>query len=155
MQAIIAVNPANPTPQPAVVLSLETISILFGIGVSASILIGAFIKIVSRFNAITNEIQNLHKTLEEHAAIEGHKGLIVQLELVKKDVYSLDKKLDLHLQAYVNRTETVQFLIGQLDQKIDHKTEQHHKKVDEVRGEVKEIEQFLQKHQSFVIRDKE
>ncbi len=143
------------TPQPSVVLTLETISILFGIAVSLSILAGAFIRIISRFNSINHEIENLHKSLDEHAAIEGHKGLIVQIELVKKDVYSLDKKLDLHLQAYVNRTETVQFLIGQLDQKIDHKSEQYNKKLEEAKGEIKEIEQFLQKHQSFVIRDKE
>jgi hypothetical protein len=92
--------------------------------------------------------------------ILGLVGIVYQLAQVERHIYDeIDKlkdsiiarisvnenKFDIHIQDYVNRKETVQYLLGSLDQKIEHK-------FGRLYGDFKEMQRFLEKHFYFRIR---
>ena len=56
-----------------------------------------------------------------------------------------EHSMRLHLQDYANRRESVEWRMGQLDQKINHKDER-------LRNQVKDVQLFLEKHLSFRVR---
>ncbi|QLE54839.1 hypothetical protein [Nostoc sp. TCL26-01] len=145
MNKIIAVNPSN--TQPTLTLTLESTGILLGILVSVSMLLGGTIKVITKFNTISNSIRDLREDLNSNTkALE-------QFKTLNSEVLVLDRKLDLHLQEYVNRKETVQFLMGQLDQKIDHNRKRWEEELQEVKGETKQLENYLQSHSGFKVRE--
>lgn len=89
----------------------------------------------------------------------GLVGIIYQLAAVERHIYEeIDRlkdsivaritvnetKFDVHAQDYVNRKETVQYLLGSLDSKIEHKFTRLHQ-------EFKEMQRFLEKHFYFRI----
>jgi len=89
-------------------------------------------------------------------------GIVYQIAQTERQIYDeIDKlkdsiiarisisenKFDVHVQDYVNRKETVQYLLGSLDQKIEHK-------FGRLYGEFKEMQRFLEKHFYFRIRDR-
>lgn len=87
-------------------------------------------------------------------------GIVYQIAQVERHIYDeIDKlkdsilarisinesKFDVHTQDYVNRKETVQYLLGSLDQKIEHK-------FSRLLEEFKEMQRFLEKHFYFKLR---
>ncbi|MBD2495012.1 hypothetical protein [Nostoc sp. FACHB-280] len=130
---LIAANSANPQ---GMTITLESTSIFLGIIVSMSMIVGVAIKAVSKFNSIANEIRDLREDLNKTATISD------TVREIHKDVLLLDKRFDVHLQDYENRKDTVQMILGQLNEKIDHKTQR-------LEREIEDIETYLQKEQSF------
>lgn len=74
------------------------------------------------------------------------------IDTVKDEAFArhlaLEKKLDVHLENYINRQEMMNMLTAQLDQKVDHKFGRCY-------GSIRDIEKYLQKHhnQAFRVRE--
>jgi hypothetical protein len=135
-------NPTKPTiavstysNSPVFTVTLETIGIFTGTLVSISILATVAIKLISNLNHISNSITQIKEDLKEHAN---------NAEKVRE----LDKKFDLHTQEYINRKDVIQMVLGQLDQKIDHKFKR-------VLFYTRDIQRFLQRDTAFQIREYE
>ncbi|MEH2128901.1 hypothetical protein [Nostoc sp.] len=124
----------NSSP-PGITLTLETTGILLGILVSASVLGGVCIKVISSINRISSSITQIEKTLEEQAR---------NTEKIRE----IDRTLALHIQEYVNRKDVVQMVLGQLNEKIDHKFRR-------VLFYTRDIQRFLQRDTDFKIREYE
>ncbi|MBH8553599.1 hypothetical protein I8751_14710 [Nostocaceae cyanobacterium CENA357] len=144
MNKIIMVDPGrNP---PGITLTLESTSTILGIAISLSMLVGIAIKVITKFNEVNGSIRDLKEDLNTHTkALDQFKGL-------HSEVLVLDRKLDLHLQEYTNRKETVQFLIGQLDQKIDHNRKRWEEELAKVNSDIKAVENYLQSQTTFKVR---
>ncbi len=65
-----------------------------------------------------------------------------------KKIRNLEKTLDLHIQEYVNRKDVMQMLLGQLDQKINHKFKR-------LLFYTRDLQRFLQRDTAFNIREYE
>ena len=118
---------------PGITVTLESTGIFLGILVSASVLAGVCIKVVSSISRISSSIAQIEKDLKEHA----DNG---------KRIDQLDRKLDLHLQEYINRKDVVQMLFGQINEKVDHKFKK-------VLFYTRDIQSFLQRDSDFKIRE--
>ena len=127
-------------------LNLEAIGILLGILVSTTVLLGLLIQYANKINKLEHNLQYLKQELLEHSSLEGHKVLIDKLNNSNVNLSRVEKALDLHVQDYVTRKEFIHFMIGQLDQKIDHK-------FSRLQSSVKDTEKFLQKSAGFRVRD--
>lgn len=112
---IIAVNPN--TPQQTPMITLEVTSVILGIIVSLLSIGGAFFKIISGFNSINSRI------LLQQKEIDDNKKILEQVEKNKMDFYALDKQFSNHIVDCSNNRDSVQMILGQLDQKIDHKAQ--------------------------------
>ncbi|MCC5618260.1 hypothetical protein LC605_24870 [Nostoc sp. CHAB 5836] len=66
---------------------------------------------------------------------------------------SIDKKIDIHLQDYVNYKDATLLAIRGNDERIDHKWKRTEDLFKEIKLEIKELQQFLHKHQDFKIRE--
>ncbi|MBW4425326.1 MAG: hypothetical protein KME50_12970 [Nostoc desertorum CM1-VF14] len=141
--------------QPTVTVSLESTGVFLGALVSLTILLGILIKIVSNFNKIANDIHDLKDDIKNHSNSEGHEKLLQQVRILQAQYNSYDKSLELHLLNFENRKEAVQFLFGQINEKIDHKSQRMETETKELRKEIKELQGFLNKREDFVIRNRE
>lgn len=130
------------TPNNGVFLSVDSIGVFLTMLVSVSILTTVAIRLISKFNHLNYSIKDLQDELDKHSESEGHERLITRV----RQLENLDKRLDLHIQDYINRKDTVQMLLGQLNEKIDHKSLRLH-------TSVRDIEKFLLREGSFKIRD--
>ncbi|MBN4003099.1 MAG: hypothetical protein HWQ58_15310 [Nostoc sp. LPT] len=86
-------------------------------------------------NQISNSITQIEKALEEQAR---------NTEKIRE----IDRTLALHIQEYVNRKDVIQMLLGQLNEKIDHKFKR-------VLFYTRDIQRFLQRDTDFKIREYE
>ncbi len=129
----IAVNEINHTP--GTVVTLEGTGIFLGILVSGSILLGFGFKIISNINRISLSIIQIEKDLKDFAD---------NAEKIRK----VESRLDLHIQEYVNRKDVQQMIMGQLDQKIDHKFKR-------LLFYTRDMQRFLNKDTAFQIREYE
>ncbi|MEH2434976.1 MAG: hypothetical protein V7K25_12105 [Nostoc sp.] len=128
-QSTVAVS--NSVSSPAITISLESVGIFTGILVSISVLGTLAVKLVSNLNNISASITQIKEDLKEHA------------DNAEK-IRDLDHKLDLHIQDYINRKDTVTLLIAQVTQTLEHRT-------NRLYTSMKDIENFLQM-QGFKIR---
>ncbi|MDZ7970870.1 MAG: hypothetical protein RM368_39115 [Nostoc sp. DedSLP03] len=131
-RTVVAVTPSN---SPGITLTLESTGIFLGILVSVSVLGGVAITVISKMNRISNSITQIEKTLEEQAR---------NAEKIRE----MDRTLALHIQEYVNRKDVIQMLLGQLNEKIDHKFKR-------VLFYTRDIQRFLQRDTDFKIREYE
>ncbi|MEH2216887.1 MULTISPECIES: hypothetical protein [unclassified Nostoc] len=122
-------------PQQGIVITLETTEIFLATLVSISILSGVAIRVISKMNTISSSITQIEKALKEQASNT-------------EKIARLDRTLDLHIQEYVNRKDVVQMVLGQLDQKINHKFKR-------LLFYTRDIQRFLQKGGNFTIREYE
>lgn len=126
--------------------NLEAIGILLGILVSATILLGLLIQFANKISKLETKLQYLHQELLEHGNLEGHKVIVEKLNSNSNQLHTLEKQLDVHIQDYINRKDLIQYMFGQLDQKVDHKFNRTY-------TSMKDIEKFLQKSNNFRIRE--
>jgi septal ring factor EnvC (AmiA/AmiB activator) len=152
IQKIISVLPDK--PQPTITISLESTGIFLGVLVSLTVLLGLLIKTVSSFNKIASDIHDLRDDIKNHSTSEGHEKLVQQVRILQTKCNSYENTLALHLQNFENRKEAVQFLFGQINEKIDNRSERIELEVKELKNEVKEIQGFLRKREDFVIRNR-
>lgn len=131
-QLTIAVTPSS---TPGITVTLETTGIFLGILVSASLLAGVAINVISKMNRISSSITQIEEAL---------KGYASNAEKIRE----LDKKFDLHIQEYVNRKDVVQMVMGQLDQKINHKFKR-------LLFYTRDIQRYMQKSSDFKMREYE
>lgn len=153
---IIAVNP-NPQTPPGVTITLENLGIFLGILVSLSLLIGVAIKGLSAINRISSSIEKIEEDLKEQAkVVEKARDLeaeyIERLRMLHAEFFErlskAESRLDLHMQDYVNRKDVVQMVMGQLDEKINHKFKR-------LLFYTRDMQRFLQKGTEFMIREYE
>ncbi|MGV0105141.1 hypothetical protein NSTCB13_03853 [Nostoc sp. DSM 114160] len=140
--------------QPTITVGLESTGVFLGIVVSLTVLLGSLVKIVSTFNKVASDIRDLKDDIKNHASSEGHERLLQQVRILQSEFNAHDKMLGIHLQNFENRKEAVQFLFGQLNEKIDNKSVRIEMEVKEIRKELKEVQGFLHKHEDFVIRNR-
>ncbi|OCQ96082.1 hypothetical protein BCD64_12055 [Nostoc sp. MBR 210] len=146
MKQVIAVNsPSQPQLQ-GMYITWESTGVVLGVLVSASMLVGIAVKVVSKFNSITNSIRDLREDLNSHTKS------LEQTQLLNDKLFTFEKRLDVHLQDYVNHKDADLLAINGLKEKIDHKAENAEKYFKELRIEIKDIQGFLQKQQNFKIR---
>jgi hypothetical protein len=130
---VIAVT--SPSSSPGITLTLESTGVFLGILVSVSALAGVAIKIISKMNSISASISQIELALKEQATNA-------------EKIRDLDKRFDLHIQEYINRKDVVQMVLGQLDEKINHKFKR-------LLFYTRDVQRFLQKDSSFIIREYE
>ncbi|MHC5720260.1 MAG: hypothetical protein ACYTX0_51575, partial [Nostoc sp.] len=66
---------------------------------------------------------------------------------------TIDRKVDIHLQDYVNHKDASLLQGNQLNEKINHTWNKTEKLFHEQKTDIKEIQGFLQKQQNFKIRE--
>ena len=133
---ILSVASSSNTPNPrGMVVTLESVEIVLAIIVSLSILAGIAIRIISKINTISLSIIQIEETLKEQT-------------LDAKKLQKLEHNVDLHIQAYLNKNDVTQMLLGQLDQKINHKFKR-------LLFYTRDIQRYLAKDTSFIIREYE
>lgn len=115
------------------VFSLEAVGVLLGGLVSIAILLGLLFGFVDKINRLEIKVKYLQAELAEHSSVSG-------------SINRVERALDLHLQDYTNRKESVQFLLGQLDEKIAHK-------FNRVASSINHIQRYLEKDGTFKIRE--
>lgn len=134
------------TPAPSVTLNIETTSIILAALVSASILLSSVIRIINNFSMIDNSIKALKDGLNSNTkALE-------EFKLLSQQILSIDKKLDIHLQEYLNRKDIIQLMLVQLNEKIDLNKENNESALELLRAELKDLENFLQTQSAFKTR---
>ena len=133
---ILSVASSSNTPNPrGMVVTLESVEIVLAIIVSLSILAGIAIRIISKINTISLSIIQIEETLKEQT-------------LDAKKLQKLEHNVDLHIQAYLNKNDVTQMLLGQLDQKINHKFKR-------LLFYTRDIQRYLAKDTCFIIREYE
>lgn len=120
---------------PGITLTIESTGVFLGILVSVSALAGVAIRIISKMNSISASISQIELALKEQANNA-------------EKIRHLEKTLDLHIQEYVNRKDVIQMVLGQLDQKINHKFKR-------LLFYTRDVQRFLQKDTNFNIREYE
>lgn len=130
------------TPAGGLLITLDSAGVFLTILVSVSVITTAIIKLISQFNHLNYSIKDLNDELEKHTLAEGHERLILRVNQLE----TLDKRLDLHIQDYINRKDTVQMLLGQLNEKIDHRSQRLH-------NSVRDVEKFLLREGRYKTRD--
>jgi hypothetical protein len=125
----------NSSPSPGITLTLESTGVFLGILVSVSALAGVAIRIISKMNSISTSINQIELSLKEQAANA-------------EKIRHLERTLDLHIQEYVNRKDVMQMLLGQLDEKINHKFKR-------LLFYTRDVQRFLQRDTAFTIREYE
>ncbi|MBC1218490.1 hypothetical protein GNF10_17335 [Nostoc sp. UCD121] len=123
------------TNSTGITLTLESTGILLGILVSASVLGAMAVQLITKMNKISSSIAQIEEAMKEHAR---------DAEKIRQ----LEKTLDLHIQEYVNRKDVIQMVLGQLDQKINHKFKR-------LLFYTRDVQRFLQKDTNFSIREYE
>ena len=104
---------------------------------------------------------NLKDLIELVMGLCGLIGIVYKLAAIERHIYEeIDRlkdsiiarisvnetKFDVHIQDYVNRKETVQYLLGSLDSKIEHKFKR-------LFDEFKDMQRFMAKHFYFQSRE--
>ncbi|MHC5614099.1 MAG: hypothetical protein ACYTXA_24670 [Nostoc sp.] len=148
---LIEINP-NPLLSP---INLQSISIFLGIIVSISVIATLFFKIVRKFNEIELGLKDVKDNLKSHSDGEGHEKVMEQFKILEKEIFSLDKRFDIHSQNYINRQEVVQMLLTQLNEKVDHKSQRWQGELKDVQTETKQLQKYLQKKEGFRVREDE
>ncbi|QSJ19728.1 hypothetical protein JYQ62_14045 [Nostoc sp. UHCC 0702] len=89
---------------------------------------------------ISSSIKRIEEELKKHAS---------NAERIR----DLDKRLDIHLEDYVNYKDATLLAINGNKERIEHKAEKTEEQFREVRIDIKEIQNFLHKQQNFIIRE--
>lgn len=131
-KSIIAVNSSS---NPGITLTLESTGIFLGILVSISVLGTLAVSVISKMNKISSSITQIEETLKTHAR-DAQK------------ISELERRFELHEQEYVNRKDVLQMVLGQINEKIDHKFKRS-------LFYTREIQRFLQRSTEFQIREYE
>lgn len=131
---------ASSSPSSSVTITTEAVGAIGGIIVSLVAVGTLCVQAVTKFNNLSNSIKEINNALKDHISREERLNKRVD------EVEKIENKLDIHIQDYVNRKDTVQMLIGQLNEKIDHK-------FNRIYNSMKQLEGYLQREGNFRIRE--
>lgn len=129
----------DPVPSPGIQVTLESVGVFLGIAGSISLLAGVFVSIISKINRISFSVEEIEGSLKSYAT---------NAEKIK----DLDKRLDVHLQDYVNYKDANLLEHNGLRERIDHKWERTEEEFKSVEADIKDLQSFLQKKDDFKIR---
>ncbi len=118
-----------------VFVNLENAGTVISIFVGLSVLAGIAITTISRINKMSYVLAQIEKTLSEQVAYT-------------KKLEQLDRDLASHIQEYINRKDIIQMVLGQLNEKIDHKFKR-------AIFYSRDIQKYLQRKTDFKIREYE
>ncbi|MEH2371761.1 hypothetical protein [Nostoc sp.] len=128
------------SPQPQITVSLQTTGIFLGVVGSIVMLGSVAINIISKINKISFSIAGLEEELKRYAS---------NAEKIK----DLEKRLEVHLQDYVNYKDAILLDRNGLRERIDHKWQRTEDEFKEVYSHIKDLQNFLQKKDDFKIRE--
>lgn len=143
----MSVNSIQQSPQPSLTISLESTGVILSGLVSLTILATVVIKLVSKFNFLNSEIQDLKEQLQESKQLFG------ELKLLQKEFQSLDKKLDIHIEHYSGHQNVVTLAINGSTELIKHKWERTEEEFQKTNSDVKDLQKYLQQRGDFRIRE--
>lgn len=143
----------KPTNQNEFTVSLEGTSLFLTIMVSASILLGIGLKLISNFHHITSELRDLREDLNTHSNTEGHLKILEQVGELQDKLIDFDKRFAVHAQDYVNYKDSELLRFNGTREAIAHKWQRTEHELDAIRASVKELQHFLQKRDEFKIRE--
>jgi uncharacterized Ntn-hydrolase superfamily protein len=93
------------------------------------------VNVISKMNKISISIEQIEEALKVHAT---------NAEKIRE----LERRFELHEQEYINRKDVIQMILGQINEKIDHKFKRN-------LFYTREIQKFLQRDTDFQIREYE
>lgn len=125
-----------------IIITLQSASIFLGIIISLSVIAGMFIRLITQFNNLTNAIKDLEKDLLRHATSRE------KIDIRLSQIEAIDRKIDLHIQDYIVRKESVQMHFAQINEKIESRTNQ-------LENSIKRVESFLQREGNYKKRYEE
>jgi len=125
----------NASTSPGLTLTLENTGVFLAIIVSTLVIGGIAVQIISKINRISSSVAQIEEGMKEH---------VRNAEKIRQ----IEKTLDLLIQEYVNRKDVMQMVLGQLDQKINHKFKR-------LLFYTRDVQRFLQKDTTFNIREYE
>ncbi|RCJ34596.1 hypothetical protein A6769_21960 [Nostoc punctiforme NIES-2108] len=132
----IAVTSSSTTPG----FTLQDTQISIGIIASLVVLSGVAVSIVSKINKISFTVDGIQETLKLHAS---------NAEKIK----DLDKRLDIHLQDYVNYKDANLLSHNGLDELIQHKWQRSESEFNAIKQNIKELQGFLNRTNDFKVRE--
>ncbi|OYD90603.1 hypothetical protein CDG76_30735 [Nostoc sp. 'Peltigera membranacea cyanobiont' 210A] len=120
--------------------TLQDTGVFIGVIGSLVMLSGVAISIISKINKISFTVDGIQDALKLHAT---------NAEKIK----DLDKRLDIHLQDYVNYKDANLLSHNGLGNLIEHKWERSEEEFDAIKGSIKELQGFLHRNNDFKIRE--
>lgn len=158
----VAIASTKPIEKQPITISVEALGIIFGGIVSLLLIIGTIIQATSKVNDLKNRIIRLEEELKEHRQEAGHQTVIERVDATNRlidkiertidklakteTLIATDKKLDLHLQDYINNKDAVLLVQSNLEDMIKHKFHR-------CQYSIRDIQRYLQKEGNFVIRE--
>ncbi|MHC5615115.1 MAG: hypothetical protein ACYTXA_30090 [Nostoc sp.] len=134
---LIAVTP-DPSPTPE--FTLQEIQLSIGIIASLVMLSGVAISIISKINKISFTVDVIQEALKLHAT---------NTEKIK----DLDKRLDIHLQDYVNYKDGNLLSHNGLEERINHKWQRSEAEFNAIKASIKDLQGFLVRTSDFKNRE--
>ncbi|MEH2086125.1 hypothetical protein [Nostoc sp.] len=128
------------TSSPKTEFTLQDTGVFLGIVASLVMLSGVAINIISKINKISFTVDGIQEALKMHAS---------NAEKIK----DLDKRLDIHLQDYVNYKDANLLSHNGLDERIEHKWQRAENEFNALKTSVKEVQGFLHRTNDFKIRE--
>ena len=136
INSTIGVTSSNTTPG----FTLQDTQISIGIIASLVALSCVAVSIVSKINKISFTVDGIQETLKLHAS---------NAEKIK----DLDKRLDIHLQDYVNYKDANLLSHNGLDELIQHKWQRSEGEFNAIKQSIKELQGFLNRTNDFKVRE--
>ncbi|MEH2342526.1 MAG: hypothetical protein V7K22_12875 [Nostoc sp.] len=134
--SVIAVSSTSITPG----FTLQDTQVSIGIIASLVLLSGVAVSIVSKINKISFTVDVIQETLKLHAS---------NAEKIK----DLDKRLDIHIQDYVNYKDANLLSHNGLNDLIEHKWQRSESEFNAIKQNVKELQGFLNRTNDFKVRE--
>ncbi|MEH1993818.1 hypothetical protein [Nostoc sp.] len=128
------------TSSPSAQFTLQDTGISIGIIASLVMLSGVAISLISKINKISFTVDGIQETLKLHAS---------NAEKIK----DLDKRLDIHLQDYVNYKDANLLSHNGLDELIQHKWQRSENEFNAIKQSIKELQGFLNRTNDFKVRE--
>ncbi|MHC5768721.1 MAG: hypothetical protein ACYTXI_24480 [Nostoc sp.] len=134
--SVIAVSSSSPTPG----FTLQDTQVSIGIIASLVLLSGVAVSVVSKINKISFTVDVIQETLKLHAS---------NAEKIK----DLDKRLDIHIQDYVNYKDANLLSHNGFQEMIDHKWQRSEGEFNAIKQNIKELQGFLTRTNDFKMRE--
>lgn len=125
---------------PRVDFALQDAGVFVGIIGSLIIFSKVAIDIISKINKISFTVDGIQETLKLHAS---------NAEKIK----DLDKRLDIHLQDYVNYKDANLLSHNGLNELIEHKWQRSETEFNALKASIKELQGFLVRTNDFKMRE--
>ncbi|MEH1765803.1 MAG: hypothetical protein V7K76_26020 [Nostoc sp.] len=125
---------------PRAEFTLQDTGVFIGIIASLIMLSGVAVNIISKINKISFTVDGIQEDLKMHAS---------NAEKIK----DLDKRLDIHLQDYVNYKDGNLLSHNGLEERINHKWQRSEGEFNAIKASIKDLQGFLVRTSDFKNRE--